>query len=75
MPHITDDDFRANAKKQKQQFDMLKLHGQHGASEDVLLLEGMQRAFLKTLEDKGLVERYIQPKQAPTPVKLAKMPL
>ncbi|WP_296207094.1 primosomal protein N' [Psychrobacter sp. UBA3480] len=75
LPHITDDDFRANAKKQKQQFDMLKLHGQHGASEDVLLLEGMQRAFLKTLEDKGLVERYIQPKQAPTPVKLAKMPL
>ncbi|MGB5876931.1 MAG: primosomal protein N', partial [Psychrobacter nivimaris] len=75
LPHITDDYFRANAKKQKQQFDMLKLHGQHGASEDVLLLEGMQRAFLKTLEDKGLVERYIQPKQAPTPVKLAKMPL
>ncbi|PKH65333.1 primosomal protein N' [Psychrobacter sp. 4Dc] len=75
LPHITDDDFRANAKKQKQQFDMLKLHGQHGASEDVLLLEGMQRSFLKTLEDKGLVERYIQPKQAPTPVKLAKMPL
>jgi primosomal protein N' (replication factor Y) len=75
LPHITDDDFRANAKKQKQQFDMLKLHGQHGASEDVLLLEGMQRAFLKTLEDKGLVERYIQPKQVPVPVKLAKMPL
>ena len=75
LPHITDDDFRTNAKKQKQQFDMLKLHGQHGASEDVLLLEGMERAFLKTLEDKGLIERYIQPKQAPTPVKLAKMPL
>ena len=75
LPHITDDDFRTNAKKQKQQFDMLKLHGQHGASEDVLLLEGMARAFLKTLEDKGLIERYIQPKQAPTPVKLAKMPL
>ena len=49
LPHITDDDFRANAKKQKQQFDMLKLHGERGASEDVLLLEGMQRAFLKTL--------------------------
>ncbi|MDN3452528.1 MULTISPECIES: primosomal protein N' [unclassified Psychrobacter] len=75
LPHITDDDFRANANKQKQQFDMLKLHGQHGASEDVLLLEGMQRAFLKTLEEKGLVERYIQPKQAPSPIKLAKMPL
>lgn len=75
LPHITDDDFRANAKKQKQQFDMLKLHGEHGASEDVLLLEGMQRTFLKTLEDKGLIERYIQTKQAPTPVKLAKMPL
>ncbi|WP_422305123.1 primosomal protein N' [Psychrobacter sp.] len=75
LPHSTDGDFRANAKKQKQQFDMLKLHGQHGASEDILLLEGMQRAFLKTLEEKGLIERYIQPKQAPTPVKLAKMPL
>ena len=75
LPHITDGDFRANAKKQKQQFDMLKLHGERGASEDILLLEGIQRAFLKTLEDKGLIERYIQPKQAPTPVKLAKMPL
>jgi primosomal protein N' (replication factor Y) len=75
LPHITDDDFRTNAKKQKQQFDMLKLHGKHGASEDVLLLEGMQRTFLKTLEDKGLIERYIQPKQAPSPAKLAKMPL
>ena len=75
LPHITDDDFHANAKKQKQQFDMLKLHGQHGASEDVLLLEGMQRAFLKTLEDKGLIERYIQPKKPPSPAKLAKMPL
>ncbi len=75
LPHITDDDFHANAKKQKQQFDMLKLHGERGASEDVLLLEGMQRAFLKTLEDKGLIERYIESKQAPSPVKLAKMPL
>ena len=75
LPHITDDDFRANAKKQKQQFDMLKLHGERGASEDILLLEGMTRAFLRTLEDKGLIERDIQPKQAPSPVKLAKMPL
>lgn len=75
LPHITDDDFRANAKKQKQQFDILKLHGERGASEDVLLLEGMQRPFLKALEDKGLIERYIKPKQAPAPVKLAKMPL
>lgn len=75
LPHITDDDFHANAKKQKQQFDMLKLHGERGASEDVLLLEGMQRAFLKTLEDKGLIERYIEYKQAPSAVKLAKMPL
>ncbi len=75
LPHITDDNFRANAKKQKQQFDMLKLHGTRGASEDVLLLEGMERAFLTTLEDKGLIERYIEPKQPPHPVKLAKMPL
>ncbi|MEN6669265.1 primosomal protein N' [Psychrobacter sp. B38] len=75
LPHITDDDFHANAKKQKQQFDMLKLHGERGASEDVLLLEGMQRSFLKTLEEKGLIERYIESKQAPSPVKLAKMPL
>ncbi|MGP5220916.1 primosomal protein N' [Psychrobacter celer] len=75
LPNITDDDFHPNAKKQKQQFDMLKLHGERGASEDVLLLEGMQRPFLKTLEEKGLIERYIEPKQAPTPVKLAKLPL
>lgn len=75
LPHVTDDDFHANAKKQKQQFDMLKLHGERGASEDILLLEGMQREFLKTLEDKGLIERYIEPEQAPSPVKLAKMPL
>lgn len=75
LPYVTDDNFRANAKKQKQQFDMLKLHGEHGASEDVLLLEGMERNFLKTLEDKGLIERYIQPKQASSPVTLAKMPL
>ena len=75
LPHVSDDNFRANAKKQKQQFDMLKLHGEHGASEDILLLEGMQRAFLKTLEEKGLIERYIQNKQAPTPAKLATMPL
>lgn len=75
LPHVTDDDFRANAKKQKQQFDMLKLHGERGASEDVLLLEGMQRPFLKTLEEKGLIERYIQPKTQPSAVTLAKMPL
>ncbi|MDN6275335.1 MAG: primosomal protein N' [Psychrobacter sp.] len=75
LPHITDDDFHPNAKKQKQQFDMLKLHGERGASEDTLLLEGMQRPFLKTLEKKGLIEHHIQPKQAPAPVKLAKMPL
>jgi primosomal protein N' (replication factor Y) len=75
LPHVTDADFHANAVKQKQQFDMLKLHGERGASEDVLLLEGMQRSFLKTLEDKGLIERYIEYKSAPKPVSLAKMPL
>src|SRR5690606_38640865 len=75
LPHVSDDDFRANAKKQKQQFEMLKLHGEHGASEDILVLEGMQRSFLKALEEKGLIERYIQNKQAPAPVKLATLPL
>ena len=75
LPHVGDDDFRANAKKQKQQFERLKLHGEHGASEDILLLEGMQRSFLKALEEKGLIERYIQNKQAPAPVKLATLPL
>ena len=75
LPNITDDDFRANAVKQKQQFDMLKLHGARGASEEVLLLEGMQRAFLKTLEEKNLIERYIETKSAPKAVSLAKMPL
>ena len=75
LPHVTDTDFHSNAKKQKQQFEMLKLHGEHGASEDVLLLEGMQRPFLKALEEKGLIERYIEAKSAPAPVTLAKMPL
>ena len=75
LPHVRDDDFRANAIKQKQQFDMLKLHGERGASEEILLLEGMQRSFLTTLEEKGLIERYIEPKSAPKPVSLAKMPL
>ncbi len=75
LPHVTDADFHANANKQKQQFDMLKLHGGRGASEDILLLEGMQRSFLKTLEDKGLIERYTEPKSVPKPVSLAKMPL
>ena len=75
LPHVTDDDFHTNAKKQKQQFEMLKLHGEHGASEDVLLLEGMQRPFLKALEEKGLIECYIEAKSAPAPVTLAKMPL
>ncbi len=75
LPHVTDADFHANANKQRQQFEMLKLHGERGASEDVLLLEGMQRSFLKTLEDKGLIERYIEHKSPPKPVSLAKMPL
>lgn len=72
---VSDDDFRANAKKQKQQFNMLKLHGTRGASEDTLLLEGMERSFLRTLENKGLIERYIEPKASPSAVSLAKMPL
>lgn len=75
LPNVNDSDFHANANKQKQQFDMLKLHGKRGASEEVLLLEGMERAFLKTLEDKGLIEHYVQPKAAPSAVSLAKMPL
>ena len=75
LPHVTDDDFSAGAKKQKQQFAMLKLHGTRGASEEVLLLEGMERAFLKKLEEKGLIERYIETKSAPKAVTLAKMPL
>ena len=75
LPNVSEDNFRANAVKQKQQFDMLKLHGERGASEEVLLLEGMQRPFLKTLEEKGLIEHYIKPKSAPKAVSLAKMPL
>ena len=75
LPNSSDDGFHANAIKQKQQFNMLKLHGARGASEEILLLEGMQRPFLKTLEEKGLIERYIKPKSAPKAVSLAKMPL
>ena len=75
LPNVSEANFRANAVKQKQQFDMLKLHCKRGASEEVLLLEGMQRPFLKTLEEKGLIEHYIKPKSAPKAVSLAKMPL
>ena len=72
---VTDDDFHANAYKQKQQFAMLKLHGEHGASEEVLLFEGMTRPFLKKLADKGLIERFEQLPELPKPASLAKMPL
>lgn len=75
LPNVSDDVFHSNAHKQRQQFALLKLHGKHGASEDTLLLEGMQRPFLKLLEENGLIERYVQPKAAPSPVTLAKMPL
>lgn len=75
LPNVSDDDFHSNAHKQRQQFALLKLHGKHGASEDTLLLEGMQRPFLKLLEENGLIEHYVQPKAAPSPVTLAKMPL
>ena len=51
LPNVSEADFHSNAHKQRQQFAMLKLHGEHGASEDTLLLEGMQRPFLKLLEE------------------------
>src|SRR5699024_12475722 len=51
------------------------IEGEHGESEDNLLLEGMHRPFLKLLEENGLIERFLQPKSAPNPVTLAKMPL
>jgi primosomal protein N' (replication factor Y) len=72
LPHVTDDDFHTNANKQKQQFNMLKLHGTKGASEEILLLEGMQRPFLKTLEEKGLINIIEEVRKLPS---LAKMPL
>ncbi len=74
-PHIDDTHFSSNAHRQKQQFAMLKLHGSKGASEDTLLLEGMQRPFLKRLEQNGLIEHYVEPKQPPKPVTLVKLPL
>ena len=75
LPNVSEDDFHSNAHKQKQQFAMLKLHGEHGASEDTLLLEGMERPFLKRLEENGLIERFLEEQSAPRPVTLAKMPL
>ena len=75
LPNVSEDDFHSNAHKQKQQFAMLKLHGEHGASEDTLLLEGMERPFLKRLEENGLIERFLEEQAAPRPVTLAKMPL
>ena len=74
-PNVSDANFNSNAHKQKQQFAMLKLHGTHGASEETLLLEGMERPFLKRLEENGLIEHYLQPQADPAPVSLAKMPL
>ena len=75
LPNVSEDDFHSNAHKQKQQFAMLKLHGEHGASEDTLLLEGMERPFLKRLEENGLIEHFLEEQSAPRPVTLAKMPL
>ena len=75
LPNVSEDDFHSNAHKQKQQFAMLKLHGEHGASEDTLLLEGMERPFLKRLEENGLIEHFLEGQAAPRPVTLAKMPL
>ena len=75
LPNVSEDDFHSNAHKQKQQFAMLKLHGEHGASEDTLLLEGMERPFLKRLEENGLIEHFLEEQAAPRPVTLAKMPL
>lgn len=75
LPNVSEDDFHSNAHKQKQQFAMLKLHGEHGASEDTLLLEGMERPFLKRLEENGLIEHFLEEQASPRPVTLAKMPL
>lgn len=75
LPNVTEADFAPQAIKQKKQFELLKLHGRHGASEDVLLLEGMERAFLSKLEEKGLIEHTLEPKQPPKLPSLAKMPL
>ncbi|WP_019672906.1 replication restart helicase PriA [Psychrobacter lutiphocae] len=75
LPQVTDADIPANAHKQKQQFAMLQLHGHKGASEDTLLLQGVQRPFLKRLQQKGLIESYVECKPDPAPVSLAKMPL
>ena len=75
LPNVTEADFAPQAIKQKKQFELLKLHGRHGASEDVLLLEGMQRAFLSKLEEKGLIEHTLEPKQPPKLPSLAKLPL
>lgn len=75
LPNVTEADFAPQAIKQKKQFELLKLHGRHGASEDVLLLEGMERTFLSKLEEKGLIEHTLEPKQPPKLPSLAKMPL
>jgi len=75
LPKATDIDLPARAHKQQAQFAMLKLHGEHGASEDVLLMEGMARSFLTLLENKGMIERFEKPKAPPKPVSLAKLPL
>ncbi|WP_201533216.1 primosomal protein N' [Psychrobacter ciconiae] len=75
LPSATEADLPARAHKQQAQFAMLKLHGEHGASEDVLLMEGMERSFLTMLEKKGMIERFEKPKAPPKPVSLAKLPL
>lgn len=75
VPKIDESVLEAKATKQKQYLTMLKLHGEQGASEEVLLLEGMERPFLRKLQEKGLVQQVLKPKPPPSPVHLAQLPL
>lgn len=68
--------FPKQAYKQKQQLDIIKLHGRHGASEGVLLLEGVQRPFLLKLQQKGVIETFNDTPNQPNhaPILLTELP-
>ncbi len=73
--HANIDDLAKSAYKQREQFALIQLNGEQGASEDVLLLEGVERHYLKKLADKGLIESFQQRRDPAKAVSLAKLPL
>ncbi len=72
--HADLDTLGKSAHRQREQFNLIKLNGEHGTTEDILLMEGVERKYLKILADKGLIEHFTETRKLPKPVKLAKLP-